>query len=603
MHQIGRSKQIVKQVFSDNGFERALPSPVIKDNVRGAPMDEAKGVIKDNVRGAPMDEPKGAPMDEAKGAPMDEAKGVIKDNVRGAPMDEAKGANKPAEESFIVNGIMDEAKGFVADAVMEDIDSPVIKEIVEYESPLGEPDDFQPVSKDSGLPSEPPSKLPEEFLDDIPIITYDYDGDSYFLDNRTHLQRTFDFPDGSYPLHLCVYTCVRNGCCPYLLYLTVYDKSKGTLIFPTAEPVLAGPEDSDDDIRERTMESFKTALFDIFPPTDDDNRKGEAEADGEDESTDVYNPHLFQGLFLDENDVFMVYDATRVVVPLGKDKEYFWVTPYEITALYKYRNVNIDPYVIDFFHSVAKASGFIDKSFYHLKRVSDGAVVPSPYVLFPCSHGSSGIFSLFSSSAGYANPVQLGEEEVNLLIPTIDHPSIGNAPLFSTRPLDPSLPNIQRYAVFVDIDGLEPFFIDEKTPEVIDHLYDLYQTRQYSSVNFIEKDVEYWCVKSPLYMTEIRDRQLQIIPINTFQEIDESELPKAAPFPKDSETLSNEGSDVASDEGDERSDEGSDIDGSNEGSMRASDEESEKEDEDDFHRGYQEGLLAGMKRKGVAAMS
>ena len=557
MHQIGRSKQIVKQVFSDNGFERALPSPVIKDNVRGAPMDEAKG------------------------------------------------ANKPAEESFIVNGIMDEAKGFVADAVMEDIDSPVIKEIVEYESPLGEPDDFQPVSKDSGLPSEPPSKLPEEFLDDIPIITYDYDGDSYFLDNRTHLQRTFDFPDGSYPLHLCVYTCVRNGCCPYLLYLTVYDKSKGTLIFPTAEPVVAGPEDSDDDIRERTMESFKTALFDIFPPTDDDNRKGEAEAeaDGEDESTDVYNPHLFQGLFLDENDVFMVYDATRVVVPLGKDKEYFWVTPYEITALYKYRNVNIDPYVIDFFHSVAKASGFIDKSFYHLKRVSDGAVVPSPYVLFPCSHGSSGIFSLFSSSAGYANPVQLGEEEVNLLIPTIDHPSIGNASLFSTRPLDPSLPNIQRYAVFVDIDGLEPFFIDEKTPEVIDHLYDLYQTRQYSSVNFIEKDVEYWCVKSPLYMTEIHDRQLQIIPINTFQEIHESELPKAAPFPKDGETLSNEGSDAASDEGDERSDEGSDIDGSNEGSMRASDEESEKEDEDDFHRGYQEGLLVGMKRKGVAAMS
>jgi hypothetical protein len=37
--------------------------------------------------------------------------------------------------------------------------------------------------------------------------------------------------------------------------------------------------------------------------------------------------------------------------------------------------------------------------------------------------------------------------------------------------------------------------------------------------------------------------------------------------------------------------------------MRASDEESEKEEEDDFHRGYQEGLLAGDERKGVAAMS
>ena len=451
-----------------------------------------------------------------------------------------------------------------------------------------EPDDFQPVEE----PPKEESKPPVEPMEDVPITTYDYNGDTFFVDNRTSLQRTFDFPDGSYPINLCIYTCVRNGCCPYLLYLTVYDAAKGALVFPTGETVDVGPEDSEDDIRERTIESFQNALFGIFPPSD-------SEKSIEEEPTDVYNPHLFQGLFLDENVVSMVYDSTRVSVPLATDKEYFWVTPYEITTLYQYRNVPIDPSVIDFFHSVSSASGFIDKSFHHLKRISDSAFVPSPYVLFPCSPSSPGILSIFGSSTQYTNPIQLPEEEVNLLIPTVDHPSVGNVPLFSTKPLDPSVPHIQRYAVFVDIEGMEPFFIDEETPEIIDHLYDLYQTRQYSSINFIEKNIEYWSVKSPLYFTEIHDHQLQTVSINTFQEIDAPDVPTAAPLPKDVDTLSNEGSDTASDEGDEHSDDGS-I-GSNEGSERASDQESDNGDLDDFHRGYQEGLLAGIKQKAIEA--
>ena len=104
-------------------------------------------------------------------------------------------------------------------------------------------------------------------------------------------------------------------------------------------------------------------------------------------------------------------------------------------------------------------------------------------------------------------------------------------------------------------------------------------------------------------MTEIYDHQLQAVPINTFQEIETPNVPKAAPFPKDVDTLSNEGTDAASDEGDDKSDEGSDMDGSNEGSARASDEESDNEDIDDFHRGYQEGLLAGIKQKALTARS
>lgn len=37
--------------------------------------------------------------------------------------------------------------------------------------------------------------------------------------------------------------------------------------------------------------------------------------------------------------------------------------------------------------------------------------------------------------------------------------------------------------------------------------------------------------------------------------------------------------------------------------MRGSDEESDEDDLDDFHRGYQEGLLAGIKQKAVANVS
>ena len=516
---------------------------------------------------------------------------VVETPVVETPIDEQK---KPEEEPPrpFINDMMG---SFAINNVIGETDMPDINDFIESgDTPLGEPDDFQSIKEQ---PPKKEPKPPEESMEDVPIITYDYDGDSYFLDNRGSLQRTFDFPDGSYPTHLCIYTCVRNGCCPYLLYLTVYDNNKNTLVFPTAETVDVGPEQSVDDIRERTMESFKNTLFDIFPPNDTEIPEDE----DENESTDIYNPDLFQGLFLDEDHIFMVYDSTRVSVPLATNKEYFWLTPYEITVLYKYRNVDIDPSVTDFFHTVATASGFIDKSFHHLKRLSDGTLVPSPYVVFPCSPGSPGIFSVFGSSTSYTNPVQLPEEEVNLLIPTIEHPYIGNVPLFSSKPLDPSIPHIQRYVIFVDINGLEPFFVEKESPELIQHLYDLYQKRQYSSINFIEKDVEYWCVKSPLYMSQIHDRQLQTIPINTFKEIAASLVPKSAAFPKDVDTLSNDGSDAASDEGDELSDEGSE--GSNEGSMRASDEDTDNEDLDDFHRGYEEGFLVGMKQKAVTSVA
>ena len=614
MYQLSRSKRDVQRFFSETSRETEISEkyklpeldfksiqeeksePVIKDSFVVEEEEEpATEPVSESVSEDFVDEPEpeSEPVSETEAKPEQEPVSEPVSEPASEPVVEEP-ASEPVVEEPASEPEPEQEPVVAATEAVPIVEATEAVPLVEEPEPAKEEeqDDFQPIEE----PPKQEPKPPEEPMDDIPITTYDYDGNSYFVDNRSFLQRTFDFPDGSYPINLCIYTCVRNGCCPYLLYLTVYDKTKNALVFPTAETIEIGPEDSEDTIREKTMESFQTTLFNLFPPNEEQEEQ-------EDQEEDVYNPHLFQGLVLDENNVFMVYDATRVSVPLATDKEYFWATPYEITALYQYRNINIDPSVTDFFQIVSTSSGFIDKSFHHLKRLNDGSYVPSPYVLFPCSPASPGIFSIFGTSKGYENPVQLPEEQVNLLIPTVVHPSIGNVPLFSSKPLDPSVPHIQRYAVFVDVEGMEPFFVDEETPEFIDHLYDLHQTRQYSSLNFIENNKEYWCVKSPLYFTEIYDHQLQTVPINTFQEIDALNVPTAAPFPKDIDTLSNEGSDAASDEGDELSDEGSDMDGSNEGSMRGSDEESDEEDLDDFHRGYQEGLLAGIKQKALATVS
>jgi len=581
-------KPIEKPVIQEEEppvLEEAEEPPVMEAEKPPVIQEEQEPpVIEEEQEPPVMEEEKPPVMEEEKPPVMEEEKPPVIQEEKPPVMEEEESPVMEEEESPVMEEEKEESP------VMEEEEPPVMEEEEEKEQ---EPDDFQPIEES---PKEEPTP-PEEPMEEIPITTYDYDGDSYFVDNRAFLQRTFDFPDGSYPVSLCIYTCVRNGCCPYLLYLTVYDKTKNALVFPTAETVDIVSEDTEDNIRERTMESFQTALFSLFPP----NESKDEGPEGSEGPTHVYNPHLFQGLFLNENNVYMVYDSTRVSVPLATDKEYYWATPYEITSLYHYRNVPIDPSVTDFFQTISTSSGFIDKSFHHLKRLSDGSLVPSPYVVFPCSLASPGIFTFFGSK-GYENPVQLSEEDVHLLIPTIDHPSIGNVPLFSSRPLDPSVPHIQRYVAFVDVGGLEPFFVEEDAPEFVDHLYDLHQTKQYSSLNFIEKGVEYWSIKSPLYFTEIHDRPLQTVPIHTFQEIDAPNVPKAAPLPKDFDTLSNEGSDEGSDEGDELSDEGSDMEGSNEGSdTDASNEESDEEDLDDFHRGYQEGLLVGMKQKAVAA--
>jgi len=335
-------------------------------------------------------------------------------------------------------------------------------------------------------------------------ITYEYLGESYYVDNLKFLQKSYDIPPGEYSENFCIYKCIRQGQYPFLLYLTVYDKSKKSLVFPSAPELIKIEEaSSDDDIENLVVDSFKSTLFDIFPPSLVEPLDIETES-----VADVYSPELFNGFFMTEENLWLTYDATRIGVKPGEDKEYFWATPYEVLVLYQLRNINIDDSIISFFKTVATSqSTGIDQSFYQLKKTSDNSILPSPYVLFLCSPSSSGFFGL---SADFDNVEQTTDETVDLLVPSIKHDKIGNFPLFSSLPIDPIIPKIKRFACFVDIEENPTLLFDN--PGEIDHLYDIVETRKFSSISFMFNGKQYWSIKSPLNFTEIYDDLDRMIP-------------------------------------------------------------------------------------------
>ena len=144
-------------------------------------------------------------------------------------------------------------------------------------------------------------------------ISYKYDGETYVLENERFLQKTFDTvqPDMHYKMSMCVYKCIRKGCTPYLVYLTVYDETTKTLCLPTYQNMQGGgsTEEEVEETENRIMEDFKMQLFSIFPPGVNSSLNMEDE-----EPTDIYKEELFKGFVLENDTMTMVYDATRVAV-------------------------------------------------------------------------------------------------------------------------------------------------------------------------------------------------------------------------------------------------------------------------------------------------
>ena len=363
-----------------------------------------------------------------------------------------------------------------------------------------------------------------------PKSIYEYDGKQYYVDNEKLLQKRFDEldPTKKYTMNLCIYKCIRKGCCPYLTYLLMYDISKNTFVFPNYETDSMNSEE----------EQMTQHLFDIYPP----NKTVALDMENED-PTDLFDEDLYKGFFLDESNesITMVYDATRINVPVSETdtRRYCWVSPYEIFVTNKMKDIAIDESVISTFASISKEN---KTDFHHLKLLADNTIVKTPYILFMCKNknSSAGNFSLFSmfgaNSSGivYENVLTDNLDTETVLYPRIQHPNLGNYTFFSMEPIGKlsQRNRLQRFAVFVDIDELNPLYIEDSEIDKLLHLYDMDQTVQYSAVSFMHegttgegttgegttdegttegtqpRKIQLWCVKSPYYFTEMANNIL-----------------------------------------------------------------------------------------------
>ena len=361
-----------------------------------------------------------------------------------------------------------------------------------------------------------------ELLEEQINTIYEYDGKKYMIDNEKFLQKRFDDikSDISYKMNLCIYKCIRNGCTPYLLYLMIYDDLTKTYLLPNYNIILldnqiptsnslSGNESIDesvDSIEENIMNFFKEKLFDIYPPN-----TNKINYDDFEDSTDIYNEELFKGFFLHENEITMVYDATHINIPL-ESNNYCWVSPYEIFISKKVKSISISDSVEKIFDEISLSGSQNNVDFYHLKDVISNRIIKTPYILFMCKQiepSKSGfmLFDLFNTKKMEYSTVEYENDNENesIIFPTIQHPKLGNYTFFSSLPLKTSN-LVKRFAVFVDMDELNPLYLEPSENDTLLTIYDFDKDiEQYTSVTFIEKSIQFWCVKSCLYFSEMPD--------------------------------------------------------------------------------------------------
>jgi hypothetical protein len=341
------------------------------------------------------------------------------------------------------------------------------------------------------------------------------------IDNEKFLQKRFDDikSDISYKMNLCIYKCIRNGCTPYLLYLMIYDDLTKTYLLPNYTNILLDNQtptsnslidesigESVDSIEENIMNFFKEKLFDIYPPN-----TNKINYDDFEDSTDIYNEELFKGFFLHENEITMVYDATHINVPL-ESNNYCWVSPYEIFVSKRVKSIPISDSVEKIFDEISLSGSQNNVDFYHLKDVISNTIIKTPYILFMCKQVESSksgfmLFDLFNTKKVEYSTVEYESDNENesIIFPTIQHPKLGNYTFFSSLPLKTSN-LVKRFAVFVDIDELNPLYLEPSENDRLLTIYDFDKDiEQYTSVTFIEESIQFWCIKSSLYFSEIPD--------------------------------------------------------------------------------------------------
>ena len=405
----------------------------------------------------------------------------------------------------------------------KEVDKPVVEEEEEDEEKEEEEQEEEDEEEEEEEEEDEQEDEEEEEEEDISPIFYKYNETTYTVDNANFLQRNFDTIETVSMMNICIYKCIRSGCTPYLLYLMVYDNKTNTLIFPKYT-ISSVSEGSEEELESGVLDEFKRILFDIYPPSDTNSLNPE-------ESVDIYTEEFFRGFFENKNkDITMVYDATRITVPLADDKEYYWVTPYEMFASKSVHGITVDPKVLV---EIASADGSLKKEFYHLKDVKANTLVKDPYILFLCKPDtSSGILSTIGSTFGFSPEYENiesvdSEEQVRILYPRIKHDKIGTYTFFSSSS---NAKNAERFVVFVDIDGLSPLYLEPGDIDKLNHLYDPGNMELSTAITFMNGSQQIWCIKSPFYFSEIKevhssnediyDEIEPIVPIGTEETVD-----------------------------------------------------------------------------------
>jgi hypothetical protein len=358
--------------------------------------------------------------------------------------------------------------------------------------------DSMDLNEDSDIESVDESSVQDtESIGEVNTMTsYKYNGEIYIVDTDPFLQKNFDNvdPEINYTMNICIYKCVRNGCTPYLLYLMIHDIETNTIVLPNYKTTSGGGGEPVEETENRILEDFKTRLFNIFPPEIYEKTE---------ETADIYNEDFFRGFYIDtkSESITFVYDSTRANVPLATDKPYFWVTPYEMFVSKNINEIPIDEHVIREISS--SLNGTLDKRFFHLTQMSDNSLVKDPYILFLCKKEESFLGGMVGTDFTIENVTEplSNDTTINLIFPRINHPLIGNYTFFSSLP---STPGLKRYVVFVDIDGLNPLYIENKDISLLDQLYSPENTNHYSAITFmhnLQVPIQVWCIKSPLHFS------------------------------------------------------------------------------------------------------
>jgi len=308
------------------------------------------------------------------------------------------------------------------------------------------------------------------------LSNYNYENKTYFIDNEKYLQKDFTSITENVSMNLCIYKCVRKGCCPYLQYLMVYDDESNSYILPN-EKIMENPVESENNanfstedteiVEEKIMEKMNELLFFIFPPQPFIPFEYQSESES---PTDLYEPQLFKGFHIDENrEITMVYDATRVQLPLSTQQKYIWVSPYEIFISKSVKEIPVHDSIRNTFLQICMS----EPDFHHLKEKvgeAEDKIVKTPYILFMCKN----------SETGYENVYSNNLTEI-IFPPQIDDENIGKYTFFTNKHLikesaevgtQEKKENLARYAVFIDIEGLNPLFIEPTETDKINHLYD-----------------------------------------------------------------------------------------------------------------------------------